>query len=73
MFFKGKKDRSLRLCIDYRGLNGICMENMYPLPLMKDTLGHLAKGRIFTKLDLREAYYQVRIKEGDERKTETAP
>lgn len=42
---------------------------MYRLPLRKDMLGHLAKGKIFTKLDLREAYYQVRIKEGDEWKT----
>lgn len=42
--------------------NGICIENMYPLPLMKDILGHLMKGRIFTKLDLREAYYQVMIR-----------
>lgn len=38
-------------------------------PLMKDMLAHLAKGRIFTKLDLWEAYYWVRIKEGDEWKT----
>lgn len=42
------------------------MENVYPLPLVKDILAHLGKEKISTKLDLREAYYQVRIKEGDE-------
>lgn len=52
--------------MDYRGLNCICGENMYPLPLMRDMLNYLAKERIFTKLYLREAYYQVRIKEGNE-------
>lgn len=57
-----KKDCSLRLCIDYRGLNVICLENVYTLLLMKDILGHLAKG----PLELREAYYRVPIKKGDE-------
>lgn len=42
---------------------------MYPLPLMKDMVGHLAMGKIFMKLDLREVYYRVRIKEGDKWKT----
>lgn len=54
MIFKEKKDGSLRLCVDYRGLNCICIENMYPLPVMMDMLSFLAKGRIFTNLDLRE-------------------
>lgn len=52
MLFK-EKGGSLRLCIDYRGLNCICVENMYSLLLMRDMLGYLAKGKIFTKLDLR--------------------
>lgn len=43
--------------MDYRGINAICMEDMYPIPLMKDMLNYLSKGKIFTKLDLREAYY----------------
>lgn len=42
---------------------------MYPLPLMKNMLAHLAKSRIFTKLGLREAYYRVRVKQEDEWKT----
>ncbi|KAK9395824.1 retrotransposon-derived protein PEG10 [Crotalus adamanteus] len=69
VLFKEKKDGSLRLCVDYKGLNAVSVENKYPLPLLKDLLTHLAKGSVFTKLDLREAYYRVRIKEGDEWKT----
>lgn len=66
VLFKEKKDRLLRLCMDFCGINGVCVENIYPVPLMKDMLGNISKGKIFTKLDLGEAYYQVRIKEGDE-------
>ncbi|KAM3845098.1 vomeronasal type-2 receptor 26-like [Vipera latastei] len=60
VFFKEKKNGSLRLCIDYKGLNCVSVENKYLLPLLKDLLTHLAKERIFTKLDLREVYYQTR-------------
>ncbi|KAK9402189.1 hypothetical protein NXF25_010545 [Crotalus adamanteus] len=69
VIFQGKKDGGLRLCVDFRGLNAVCTENMYPLPLLKDMLTHLSQGRVFTKLDLREAYYRIRIKLGDEWKT----
>ncbi|KAK9395798.1 hypothetical protein NXF25_019159 [Crotalus adamanteus] len=69
VIFQGKKDGGLRLCMDFRGLNAVCTENMYPLPLLKDMLTHLSQGRVFTKLDLREAYYRIRIKPGDEWKT----
>ncbi|KAK9391826.1 hypothetical protein NXF25_017413 [Crotalus adamanteus] len=69
VIFQGKKDGGLRLCVDFRGLNAVSTENMYPLPLLKDMLSHLSQGRVFTKLDLREAYYRIRIKPGDEWKT----
>ncbi|KAK9400665.1 hypothetical protein NXF25_011379 [Crotalus adamanteus] len=69
VIFHEKKDGGLRLCVDFRGLNAVCIEPIYPLPLMKDLLAHLATGKIFTKLDLREAYYRIRIREGDEWKT----
>lgn len=59
----------MRLYVDYRNLNAVSVENVYPLPLMKDMLVHLSKGKIFSKLHLREAYYRVRIREGDEWKT----
>lgn len=57
------------LFVDFRVINGVCIKNMYPLSLMNDMLAHLAKGRVFTNLDLWKAYYQIWIKEGDEWKT----
>lgn len=68
-FFVGKKDGSLRPCIDYRGLNDITVKNRYPLPLMSSAFELLQEATVFTKLDLRNAYHLVRIREGDEWKT----
>ncbi|KAL0148088.1 hypothetical protein M9458_056628, partial [Cirrhinus mrigala] len=68
-FFVKKKDGSLRPCIDYRGLNGITVKNTYPLPLMSSAFERLQGASFFTKLDLRNAYHLVRIREGDEWKT----
>ncbi len=64
-----KKDRSLRRCIDYRGLNNITVKNTYPLPLMSSAFERLQGASIFTKLDLRNAYHLVRIRKEDEWKT----
>ncbi len=68
-FFVGKKDGGLPPCIDYRGLNRITVKNRYPLPLMAMAFELLQGATIFTKLDLRNAYHLVRIREGDEWKT----
>jgi len=68
-FFVGKKDGSLRPCIDYSPLNDITVKNRYPLPLMATAFEQLQDSNIFTKLDLRNAYHLVRIREGDEWKT----
>ena len=68
-FFVGKKDGSLRPCIDYRGLNNITVKNKYPLPLISSAFIPLHGASIFTKLDLRNAYHLVRIRKGDEWKT----
>ena len=68
-FFVGKKDGSLRPCIDYSPLNDITIKNRYPLPLMSSVFDQLQQAKIFTKLDLRNAYHLVRIREGDEWKT----
>uniref|UniRef100_A0A8C7Y9I5 Gypsy retrotransposon integrase-like protein 1 n=1 Tax=Oryzias sinensis TaxID=183150 RepID=A0A8C7Y9I5_9TELE len=68
-FFVKKKDGGLRPCIDYRGLNEITVRNRYPLPLMSSAYELLQGARIFTKLDLRNAYHLVRIRAGDEWKT----
>lgn len=55
----------LLLCMDYLGLNAVSMSNAYPLLLIKDLLGVSAKGKLFMKLDLQDAYFRVCIKEGD--------
>ena len=68
-FFVGKKDGGLRPCIDYRGLNKITVRNRYPLPLIASAFELLQGATIFTKLDLRNAYHLVRIREGEEWKT----
>ncbi len=67
--FVGKKDGSLRPCIDYRGLNSITVKNTYPLPLMSSAFERLQGASIFPKLDLRNVYHLVRIRQGDEWKT----
>ncbi len=68
-FFVEKKDGSLRPCIDYRGLNNITVKNTYPLPLMPSAFERLQGASLFMKLDLRNAYHLVHIREGDEWKT----
>ncbi len=68
-FFVGKKDGTLRPCIDFRGLNDITVKNKYSLPLMNSAFEFLQGATVFSKLDLRNAYHLVRIREGDEWKT----
>lgn len=69
ILFAKKKDGSLRLCVDYRGLNKVTVKNRGPLPLIQESLIRLSQAKLFTKLDLKEAYHRIRIKEGDEWKT----
>ncbi|KAL1990879.1 hypothetical protein VTN49DRAFT_5882 [Thermomyces lanuginosus] len=69
VLFVAKKDGTLRLCVDYRGLNAITVKNRYPLPLISETLDRLAGAKIFTQLDLRDAYHRIRIRQGNEWKT----
>ncbi|KAG1925598.1 hypothetical protein F2P79_025429 [Pimephales promelas] len=68
-FFVKKKDGGLRPCIDYRGLNDITVKYRYPLPLVPAALEQLRQAKYYTKLDLRNAYNLIRIREGDEWKT----
>ncbi|GAA6081737.1 RNA-directed DNA polymerase homolog, partial [Tachysurus ichikawai] len=65
-FFVKKKDGGLRPCIDYRALNEITVKFRYPLPIVPSALEQLLKARYFTKLDLRNAYNLIRVREGDE-------
>ncbi|KAL0188100.1 hypothetical protein M9458_015199, partial [Cirrhinus mrigala] len=68
-FFVKKKDGGLRPWIDYCGLNEITVKFRFPLPLVSAALEQLRSARFFTKLDLRNAYNLIRIREGDEWKT----
>ena len=69
ILFVPKKDNILRLCVDYRALNKFTVKNKYLLPLINKTIDRLANAKIFTKLDLRDAYHRIRIKLGDKWKT----
>lgn len=59
-------DGSIRLCVDYRGLNAMIIKTRYRLPLIQETLERLNGAKIFTKLDLRGAFNLFRIAEGEE-------
>ena len=69
ILFVPKKDKELRLCVDYRGLNKLTIKNRYPLPLICEILDRLAGAKVYTKLDLKDAYHRIRIRRGDEWKT----
>ncbi len=69
VLFTPKPDGTLRLCVDYRGLNSMKIKNRYPLPLMDEILERLNDARVFTKVDVKNAYYRLQIREGDEWKT----
>ena len=68
MFVK-RPDGKLRMVVDYRVLNKVRFKNRFPLLLIREKLNCLHLAKFFTKIDLRNAYHQVRVKEGDEWKT----
>jgi hypothetical protein len=69
ILFVPKPDGSMRLCVDYRGLNKVTKKNRYPLPLIPEILDRLVGAQVFTKLDLRDAYHRIRITNEDTWKT----
>jgi len=64
-----KKDETLRLCVDYRPLNEVTIKNKYPLPRIDLLFDQLAGAKVFSKIDLRSGYHQIKIKPEDIPKT----
>lgn len=69
VLFVCKKTGELRLCVDYRGLNAITKKNRYPLPLFDDLLDRVQGCKVFSVLDLKNAFNLIRVRDGDEWKT----
>jgi len=69
IMFVNKKDRRLGLCANYRALNEVTKKDRHPLPLISEALDRLGGGKYFTKLDIKDAYHNIRIIVEDEWKT----
>jgi hypothetical protein len=69
ILFGEKKDTSKRLVVDYRSLNEVTIKNKYPLPNINDLFDQLKGARVFSKIDLRSGYFQLKIRKEDIPKT----
>ena len=69
VLFAKKKDKTLRLCIDYQQLNKVTIKNRYPLPRIDDLFDQLRGVRVYSKIDLCIGYHQLRVREADIPKT----
>ena len=69
VLFSKKKGKTLRLCIDYRQLNKVTIKNRYPLPRIDDLFDQLRGVRVYSKIDLRTSYHQLRVRDTDIPKT----
>ena len=61
VLFVDKKDGSRRMCVDYRALNEVTIKNKYLLPRIEDLFDQMRGARVFSKIDLRSGYYQLKI------------
>ena len=69
VLFVKKADGSLRFCIDFRKLNEITRKDRYPIPLIDETLARIGKAKVFTKLDIRQAFHRIRMDPNSEELT----
>ena len=69
VLFTKKKDKTLRLCIEYRQLNKVTIKNRYPLPRIDDLFDQLRGAQVYSKIDLHIGYHQLRVRETDIPKT----
>jgi hypothetical protein len=67
--FVEKKDETPRMCIDYRSLNEVTIKNKFPLPRIEDLFDQIKGASVFSKIDLRSGYHQLKIQESDNPKT----
>jgi hypothetical protein len=65
MLFVEKKDGTQRMCVDYCSLNEVTIKNKYPLPRIEDLFDQMKGASVFSKIDLRSGYHQLRIQESD--------
>jgi hypothetical protein len=70
VLFVQKKDGSQRMCVDYRSLNGVTVKNKYRLPNIDDLFDQMSGARVFSKIDLRSGYHQMKIRPSDIPKTD---
>jgi hypothetical protein len=64
-----KKDRTQQMCVDYQSLNEVTVKNKYPLPRIEDLFDQMKGASVFSKIDLRSGYHQLKIRESDVPKT----
>jgi hypothetical protein len=69
VLFVDKRDGTIRLCVDYRKLNEVTIKNKYPLPKIEDLFDQLNGAKVFSKIDLRTGYHQLKVQESDIPKT----
>jgi hypothetical protein len=69
VIFVDKRDRGRKMCGDYKNLNNVSIKNKYPLPRIQDLFEQVREARVFSKIDLRLGYHQIKIKKEDVSKT----